>query len=86
MKYAKVNELIDVEFTGDNEILVIDAGGNEAQFTKEFLDTFYVPVTTIENDQEWTLESVEAGYAEMGRLVKESNENEEDYIFEVESK
>lgn len=84
MKYAKNINIVDVVSIKDEEVIALDDNGGEINLTKEYLNAFYTPVVTIENGQEWTLESIAAGYEEMGKLISE--ENEEDYIFEVESK
>lgn len=64
-----------------NDILATDEFGVQFVMTEKYFSDNYVPVQKVKRD--FDLEAMANAYAEMGELVKQSNENNEDYIFDI---
>ncbi|PLR99495.1 hypothetical protein [Bacillus sp. T33-2] len=69
-------------FPGD--MILTDLDGNTFVERETRFNEYYVPVEQIEAKpkKKVNLDEMMKGYAEMGQLVKESNEKDENYIFE----
>lgn len=67
-------------------IIATDQFGNQYPMTEEHFYSNYTPVRKmkhVEKKPTYNIDTMASAYAEMGELVKQSNENNEDYIFGV---
>lgn len=64
------------------DIIATDQLGTQFVMTDKYFYENYVPVRKMrKKPSKTTLEQYASAYLEMGELVKQSNENNEDYIF-----
>jgi hypothetical protein len=64
-----------------NDVLATDEFGVQFIMSEKYFNDNYVPVEKIKKDID--IDAMSATYAEMGELIKQSNENNEDYIFDI---
>jgi hypothetical protein len=64
-----------------NDVLATDEFGVQFVMSEKHFQENYVPVEKIKKDID--IDAMASAYAQTGELVKQSNENNEDYIFDI---
>jgi hypothetical protein len=63
------------------DIVATDEFGIQFVMTDQYFSDNYVPVEKVKKDID--IDAMANAYAQMGELIKQSNENNEDYIFDI---
>jgi hypothetical protein len=77
---TQIGEVLALE----DQIALTDRYGNTDIVSEEWLNDNYIQLKKERKAKKpkFNIEDMANGYLEMGELVKQSNENDEDYIFE----
>jgi hypothetical protein len=78
--YLDYGETVQPYFKGN--LIATDEHGNHSILPENYFQDHYIKVQKVEKKKSYNLDELASGYLEMGQLVKQSNENDEDYIFE----
>lgn len=86
MYYTQKNHLVEVERV-DEGMLLTNELGNSFTVSEEWFYENYVQVKKMrKKPSKPSIDDLASAYREIGELVKESNENNEDYIFDTKMK
>lgn len=87
MAYVQRNHLIiETERISDGKVLLTNDIGESFTVSEDYFYDTYTFVRKSRKTRNTNLDDIANAYAEMGELVKQSNGNNEDYIFDTKLK